>query len=173
MLRCDHSATLLRTAALLLLVPFCGTPPATADTTPQPHKEHKRDYKREIQALEEQWRLAQVNGDVATMERLLAPDFLGISMTGQVADRAQLLERMRNRNLVLTKIIISDQKIKLVGAVAIVTSLAQIEGTNESVPVNGMYRYTRIYRRYPDGTWKVTNFEVTPTRGAETGPPER
>jgi ketosteroid isomerase-like protein len=163
MLRYRHPATLLRTAALLLFAIFCCTLPASADS-PQPHKEHKRDYKREIQALEEQWRLAQVDEDVPAMERLLAPDFLGISMTGQVTDRAQQLERMRNRHLLLTKIVISDQKIKLLGAVAIVTSLAQIEGTNEGVPVNGKYRYTRIYRRYPDGTWKVTNFEVTRAR---------
>jgi ketosteroid isomerase-like protein len=163
MLRYCHPATLIRTAALLLLAVFCCTLPASADS-PQPHKEHKRDYKREIQALEEQWRLAQVHEDVPAMERLLAPDFLGISMTGQVTDRAQQLERMRNRRTVLTKIVISDQKIKLVGAVAIVTSLAQIEGTNDGIQVDGRYRYTRIYRRYPDGTWKVTNFEVTRTR---------
>ena len=165
MLRYDHPATLLRTAALLLLVPFCSPLPASA-APPQPHKEHKRDYKREIQALEEQWRLAQVNDDVPSMEKLLAPDFLGISMTGQVTDRDQQLERLRNRHLVLSKIVISDQKIKLLGAVAIVTSLAQVEGTNEGTPINGMFRYTRIYRRYPDGTWKVTNFEVTRTRDA-------
>jgi len=169
MLRYCHPANLLRTAALLLLAVFCCTLAASADS-PQPHKEHKRDYKREIQALEEQWRLAQVDEDVPAMERLLAPDFLGISMTGQVTDRDQQLERMRNRHLALSKIIISDQKIKLVGAVAIVTSLAQIEGTNDGAPVNGMYRYTRIYRRYPDGTWKVTNFEVTRTRDAGNEP---
>jgi ketosteroid isomerase-like protein len=165
MLRYCHPATLFRTAALLLLAVFCCTLSASANAT-QPHKEHKRDYKREIQALEEQWRVAQVAEDVPAMEKLLAPDYLGISITGQVTDRAQQLERMRNRHLLLTKIVISDQKIKLVGAVAIVTSLAQIEGTNEGTTVNGMYRYTRIYRRYPDGTWKVTNFEVTRTRDA-------
>jgi len=165
MLRYDHPAPLLRTAALLLLVPFCSPLPASA-ASPQPHKEHKRDYKREIQILEEQWRLAQVNDDVPSMEKLLAPDFLGISMTGQVTDRDQQLERLRNRHLVLSKIVISDEKIKLLGAVAIVTSLAQVEGTNEGTPINGMFRYTRIYRRYPDGTWKVTNFEVTRTRDA-------
>jgi ketosteroid isomerase-like protein len=171
MLRYDYPATLLRTAALLLLVPFCCTLPVPA-APPQQHKEHKRDYKREIQELEEQSRLAQVAGDVPAMEKLLAPDYLGISMTGQVNDRTQQLDRMRSRHLVLTKVVISDQKIKVVGAVAIVTSLAQIEGTNDGMPMNGMYRYTRIYRRYPDGTWKVTNFEVTRTRSddAATSP---
>ena len=95
------------------------------------------------------------------MERLLADDYLGISMSGQVNDRNQQLDRMRQRDLVLTRIDLSDKKIKLLGQVAIVTSLAKIEGTSDGAPMNGVYRYTRIYRRYPDGSWKVTNFEVT------------
>jgi len=125
------------------------------------HKEHKRDYKREIEHLEEQWRTAQLTGDEPAMERLLADDYLGISMSGQVNDRNQQLDRMRQRDLVLTRIDLSDMKIKLLGQVAIVTSLAKIEGTSDGAPMNGVYRYTRIYRRYPDGSWKVTNFEVT------------
>jgi ketosteroid isomerase-like protein len=170
MLRYRHPAPLLRTAALLLLVlSVCAIPASAAG---QPHKEHKRDYKREVEALEEQWRLAQVAGDVPAIERLLAPDYLGISMTGQVTDRDQQLERIRNGHLILTKIVISDQKIKVVGAVAIVTCLAQIEGTNEGTPLNGRYRYTRIYRRYADGTWKVTNFEVTRTRDTDMAMPQ-
>jgi ketosteroid isomerase-like protein len=128
---------------------------------PQAHKEHKRDYKREIETLEEQWRTAQLTEDIPTMERLLAPDYLGITITGQVADKPQQLDRMRSRHLLITRIDLSDRKIKIFGAVAIVTSLARIEGTSEGTPMSGLYRYTRIYRRYPDGSWKITNFEVT------------
>jgi ketosteroid isomerase-like protein len=160
MLRSLHPARWLSTTALVLLVICCcGTTPAFAGQ-PQ-HKEHKRDYKREIEVLEEQWRVAQIAGDEAAMEKLLAPDYLGISMTGQVNDRTQQLERMRAKHLVLTKIDLSDRKIKLVGSVAIVTSLARIEGAMDGTPMNGTYRYTRIYRRYSDGSWKITNFEVT------------
>jgi ketosteroid isomerase-like protein len=159
MLRSLHPARWLRTVALaLLVICYCGV---AAFAGQQQHKEHKRDYKREIEVLEEQSRVAQIAGDEATMERLLAPDYLGISMTGQVNDRTQQLERMRTKHLVLTRIDLSDRKIKLVGSVAIVTSLAQIEGTIDGTPMNGTYRYTRIYRRYPDGSWKITNFEVT------------
>lgn len=159
MLRSLHPPRWLSTAALVLLVVCCCGVPAFARQ--QQHKEHKRDYKREIEVLEEQWRVAQIAGDEVAMERLLAPDYLGISMTGQVNDRTQQLERMRAKHLILTKIDLSDRKIKLVGSVAIVTSLARIEGSIDGTPMNGMYRYTRIYRRYPDGSWKITNFEVT------------
>ena len=132
-----------------------------------PHKEHKRDYKREIEAVEEQWRAAQLAGDVATMDMLLAEDYFGISVSGDLNNKMQQLERLKSRNLVISKIEVSDMKIKLVGRVGIVTSLAEIEGTNEGEPLSGKYRYTRVYKRYPDGSWKITNFEVTRAPGAK------
>jgi ketosteroid isomerase-like protein len=132
-----------------------------ADAQTHPHKEHKRDYKREIEAVEAEWKTAQLNGDVASMDKLLADDYFGISISGQLNDKMQQLERLRNRTFVLTKLDTSEVRIKLVGRVAIVTSLANIEGTNEGESIKGNYRYTRVYKRYPDGSWKITNFEVT------------
>jgi ketosteroid isomerase-like protein len=73
---------------------------------------------------------------------------------------------MRNRQLVLTKIVLDDVKVKLIGTTAIVTSLADVDGTNDGTSVHGMYRYTRVYSRLPSGTWKITNFEAT-----RVGPP--
>jgi len=193
MLRFVHPARLRPMAALLLLTaPACAPAQSMlavaaqtgAQTTPNPsatptptnvpgplsrrreHREGKRDVKRQVEALEEQWRAAQLSDDVSTMDKLLAPDYLGITMTGQVNDKPQQLERMRAHHVALTKIVLSDMKIKLLGPVAIVTSLAEIEGTLDKQPMNGRYRYTRIYRRYPDGSWKITNFEMTRTPGA-------
>ena len=140
--------------------------PHRLDAAVHPHKEHKQDYKREIETVEEQWRTAQLAGDVATMDKLLAEDYFGISVTGQLNDKMQQLERLRSHTLVLTKLAISDVKIKLVGRVAIVTSLAAVEGTNAGEPLKGNFRYTRVYKRYPDGSWKITNFEITRVPGA-------
>lgn len=136
-----------------------------ADAAIHPHKEHKRDYKREIEAVEEQWRNAQIAGDVTTMDKLLAEDYFGISVAGQLNDKMQQLERVKNRTLVISRLDVSDVKIKLVGRVAIVTSLAEIEGMNQGEELKGKYRYTRVYKRYPDGSWKITNFEVTRVPG--------
>ena len=138
-----------------------GAGRCNAEPAARSHKEHKRDYKREIEAVEEQWRTAQLAGDVATMDKLLAEDYFGISVTGQLNDKMQQLERVKSRKLVLSRLDVSDRKIKVVGRVAIVTSLAEIEGSNDGEPLKGKYRYTRVYKRYPDGSWKITNFEVT------------
>jgi len=111
--------------------------------------------------LEEQWRTAQLAGDVSAMDKMLAEDFIGISMSGQVNTKAQQLDRIKTRKLVVTKIDLSDRKIKLVGSIAIVTSKAEVEGMAESGSMKGHYRYTRIYQRLANGEWKITSFEAT------------
>jgi len=126
-----------------------------------PHPKRHDDYKHQVEKLEQEWRTAQLTGDVDTMDKLLSDDYVGITMTGQVVTKLQQLDRMRNRTLILTKIILDDVKVKLLGTTAIVTSLADIDGTNDGTPMHGTYRYTRVYSRLPSGTWKITNFEAT------------
>ena len=136
-------------------------PPVFA--SPGPH-EKKPDPKHEVQVLEEQWRVAQLAGDTATMDKMLSDDYIGISMTGEVDTKAQQLRRVTDRRLMLTKIELSDMKVKLVGEIAIVTSRAEVEGTIDGKSVVGMYRYTRIYQHLPTGKWKITSFEATRER---------
>jgi ketosteroid isomerase-like protein len=126
-----------------------------------PHPRRNEQYKRQVEKLEEVWRLAQLNADADAMDKLLSDDYVGITMTGQVVTKMQQLERMRNRSMVLTKIVLEDVKVKLIGTTAVVTSLADVDGTNDGEPMHGMYRYTRVYSRLPSGTWKITNFEAT------------
>lgn len=121
----------------------------------------QKDAKREIEDLEQQWRTAQLSGDMATMDRLLSDDYVGIGMNGVVNTKAQQLDRLRRRTLALTRIDVSEVKVKMVGSVAIVTSLAQIEGTSDGSAMAGIYRYTRVYQRLTSGVWKITNFEAT------------
>jgi ketosteroid isomerase-like protein len=139
-------------AAMLLTAPLTAAPR---------HLEHHKDAKLEIMDLEQQWRSATLNGDASAMDKLLSDDFVGISWTGQVNNKMSQLDRLRTRHLTISRMDISDLKVKIVGAVAIVTSSAQIEGTNDGNPMSGTFRYTRIYQQQPSGDWKMTNFEAT------------
>ena len=138
--------------------------PARADG---PHPRRKDEYKHQVEQLEEVWRTAELGDDVDAMDKLLSDDYVGITMTGQLVTKTQQLDRMRNRTTVLSKILLDDVKVKLIGSTAIVTSLAEVDGTNEGTPMHGTYRYTRVYSRLPSGTWKITNFEAT-----RVGPPQ-
>jgi ketosteroid isomerase-like protein len=126
------------------------------------HERPKRVTRQTVEALEEQWRLAQLNGDATAMDRLLSDDFVGITAFGQVTTKAQQLARVRDRVIVLTQLDLSDIKVKLIGPiVAVVTSRAEIKGTNDGVPISGIFRYTRVYQRLTSGAWKITSFEST------------
>lgn len=151
--------------AVVLLTCFI----ACAHAQQEQKHQKKHDTRKQVEALEEKWRTAQLAGDIVTMDHMLSDDFIGISMSGQVNTKAQQLDRMRSHKLVITRIELDDMKVKLVDSVAIVTCQAEVEGTSEGMSVKGTYRYTRIYRQLSSGEWKITSFEATrirPTKSA-------
>lgn len=148
----------LKLVAFLLLAASAVMP---IHAIPRPHR--GGNSRAQIVSLEDQWRQAQLSGDIPSMEKLLSDNYIGITVSGQVVTKAQQLDRMRSRSLVITRFEMSDTKIKLIGNghVAIVNSLAQVEGTADTRAINGSFRYTRVYQRLPSGAWKITSFEAT------------
>jgi ketosteroid isomerase-like protein len=144
------------TAALLV----AALPYASAQT--HKGKEHKRVERSQILSLEHEWQQAVLSDDISAMDKLLSEDYLGINAGGEVLTKTQQLDHMREHKLMITRLDSSEIKIKLVGNIAIVTSLAQVEGTSDDETLHGAYRYTRVYQRLAGGLWRVTNFEVTP-----------
>jgi ketosteroid isomerase-like protein len=150
---------------LLAAMALGGSAPAYCASWNQPLHEKKHAAKQQVEALEEQWRQAQLGGDVATMDKLLSDDYIGITITGQVNTKAQQLDRMRMHKIALTRLDLGDRQVKLIGSIAIVTSRAEVEGTNDGAPIRGTFRYTRVYQRLPSGVWKITSFEATRVPG--------
>lgn len=146
----------------IVLVLLVGTPGLCQ------HKEHKRAQRAEIEQLEQQWRQAQLSNNVVEMDHLLAEDFLGITAAGQVVTKPQQLDRMRTRALDITQLEVSDTKIKISGRLAVVTSLARLNGTADGQPLQGYFRYTRVYQRAVGDGWKITNFEATRASNGNT-----
>jgi ketosteroid isomerase-like protein len=130
------------------------------------HGPPKRMEKEQVEQLEAQWKQAMLDDDVSAMDKLLAEDYLGVTAGGDLVTKSQQLDRMRNRKLTVTKLDTSDIKVKLIGQIAIVTSLAQLEAVAEGKTVNGQYRYQRVYQRLPSGSWKITSFVASRIPGS-------
>ncbi len=152
----------LRSLSRFPLVAFCIvglellSPPVRALPARHAHKEARE----EIQDLEEKWRAATLASDAVSIDSMLADDYVGISWNGQVNTKSSQLDRVRTRSLMITGMQIYDTRIKLLGQVAIVTAEAEVTGMNDDAPMQGNYRYTRVYQHLPSG-WKITNFEAT------------
>jgi ketosteroid isomerase-like protein len=153
-------APFLRLCACCLLLP-AALPAGTAASQQTQSHHAPRHVREQIIDLEEQWRLATINGDAAAMDKLLSDDYVGISWTGQVNTKQMQLDRTRKRMISIKRMELSDIKVKVVGPVAIVTSRAEVEGTNDGAVIDGAFRYTRVYQRLPGGRWQITNFEAT------------
>jgi ketosteroid isomerase-like protein len=122
------------------------------------HANH--ELHKEIEALEMQWRLAQLNNDVSLMDKLLADDYIGISSNGTIETKTEALALRRAGTLHITDLDLNDVKVRIYGDTAVVTSSADLKGTNGGRDISGEYRYTRVYnRRY--GQWKIVSFEAS------------
>jgi ketosteroid isomerase-like protein len=122
--------------------------------------------REQIEQLESQWKQAMLADDVTAMDKLLSEDYLGVTAGGDLVTKSQQLDRMRTRKVSVTKLDTTEIKFKLIGQIGIVTSLAQIEAESDGRTITGQYRYTRIYQRLPNGSWKITSFEATRVPGS-------
>ena len=131
-----------------------------------PHRENKAIHK-EIEALEQQWRQAIITNNVGEMDHLLADDYVGISSNGTIENKSQALAQRRAGTVRISKLDISDIHVRVYGDTAVVTSQADLVGTNGASDISGEYRYTRVYNRRL-GQWKIVSFEASRMHDADS-----
>jgi ketosteroid isomerase-like protein len=79
--------------------------------------------------------------------------------------RQQMVERVMNRKINITRMDVDELKVKIInGSTAVVTSQVDVDGEMDGRPLHGKYLYTRVYARQQNGGWKVVNFEATRIR---------
>lgn len=144
---------LSRTLIVLVLLAACHAASAL------PRRE-KSEIHKQIEALEQQWRNALVTNNVGQMDHLLADDYIGITSNGTVETKTQALDQRRAGTVRITKLDLTDTHVRVYGDTAVVTSLADLEGTNGASNISGEYRYTRVYARRL-GQWKIVSFEAS------------
>jgi ketosteroid isomerase-like protein len=151
----------VRDGAIVLLLGAClaGMPlPAHAAAIPLLHREDR--LHREIENLESQWRAALMQNDVATINRLLADDYLGINPNGTLETKADALAERRAGTTKISSIDPINLKVRVYGDTAVVTSQVQVQGRDGDRDISGRYHYTRVYSRR-SGEWKVVSFEAS------------
>ena len=124
----------------------------------------KHESRHEIDQLEETWRNAVLKSNTAVMGSLLADDYMAVTASGILQTKEQALASLRAGRTHLTSLAISDRKVRFYGSTALVTSVADVQGTTGEGDISGSYRYIRVYVRDPQGAWKIVSFEVSRIR---------
>lgn len=115
-----------------------------------------------VTRAEKEWSEAARRYDLKAFEQLLASDYVGVSITGKVIDKATLLHDVANapklvkeKNAKVLEEPSQDLKIRIHGPVAIVT------GARKSQGPSGLHtRFTRVWLKTGDH-WQLTAFQAT------------
>jgi len=158
------SARLLSAAALAVTLAL------NAGAGPQNHgmpRAERHESRHEIDQLEESWKDAVVHRNASALESLLADDYLAITPNGTLQSKDQTLANLRSGSLQIKSLEFSDRKVRFYGQTALVTSRAEVTGSNPEGDFSGAYRYTRVYVRNDQGKWKIVSFEASRIRNAD------
>ncbi|HET6205346.1 MAG TPA: nuclear transport factor 2 family protein [Terracidiphilus sp.] len=160
--RVNLTVRLSSVAALLICVLSIGV----AQKSGMPRGE-RHELRHEIDQLEQTWRNAVMTKDVMAMDSLLADDYIAITANGTLQSKEQALTILRAGAVNFSSIEFSDRKVRFYDHTALVTSRAEVAGSNAEGDISGSYRYTRVYVRDVKGVWKIVSFEASRIRDSD------
>jgi len=110
---------------------------------------------KEILDVEERLRQAMLESDVTVLDELLAPDLIFTSHMGQVLGKQDDLNAHRSGLVKISELTSSEQVVRVHGPIAIVSVRVHLVGSYAGTPSEADFRFTRIWRRSPAGSWQI------------------
>ena len=108
----------------------------------------------EIVAREDALLKAVLTNDVDLLDDVLHEDLLFNGPDGQNGTKAQDLANYRSGGIQLRRADASDRLVRAIGDTAVVAVTVALAGRYLGTPVDGRYRYLRVWKRV-GGAWRV------------------
>jgi ketosteroid isomerase-like protein len=104
-----------------------------------------------VEALDIEYQVAVKQNDVATMDRILADDFVLVTGLGKTYTKTDLLEEARSKRTVYKRQEDSARKVRVWGDTAVVTALLWAKGTEDGKAFDYKLWFSDTYVRTPAG----------------------
>jgi ketosteroid isomerase-like protein len=106
-----------------------------------------------VETLDIEYQVAVKQNDVATMDRILADDFVLVTGLGKTYTKTDLLEEARSKRTVYEHQEDSARKVRVWGDTAVVTALLWAKGTEDGKAFDYKLWFSDTYVRTPAG-WR-------------------
>jgi ketosteroid isomerase-like protein len=126
---------------------------ATPETVGHLREAGDVDDERAVAALDTEYQAAVERNDAATMDRILADDFVLITGLGRIFTKADLLDEARKRSTVYEYQKDTDQTVRVWGDTAVITALLWAKGSSDGKPFEYRLHFSDTYVRTPAG-WR-------------------
>jgi len=136
------------------IVPFAALAAGAILAAAGSARSRERDA-AEVAALDTAYQAAVEQNDAATMDRILAEDFVLVLGTGSVHDKAELLAEARSKAITwdLQREIDGSQKVRVWGDTAVVTAKLRVKGTRDGKAFDRTLWFSDTYVRTASG-WR-------------------
>jgi len=124
------------------------------------------DDEKVVAALDTEYQAAVKKNDVATMDRILADDFVIVTGLGKTYTKTDLLEEARSKRMAYEHQEDSAQKVRVWGDTAVVTALLWAKGIEDGKPFDYKLWFSDTYVRTSAG-WRYV-FAQSSTRLPKT-----
>jgi ketosteroid isomerase-like protein len=124
--------------------------------------------KETVAALDTQYQEAVKRNDAATMNRILADDFVLVTSSGKAYSKAELLDEAKSGRITYEHQEDTDKTVRLWGDTAIVTAKLWEKGTENDKPFEYKLWFSDVYRRTQSG-WRYV-FAQSAYRPSESIP---
>lgn len=123
---------------------------------PAAHRSLAEDVKSETSLLDAAHHLAAAEhqGDVATIEQLLAADYQGHDPVGRPQDRAGVLRAYTDGGLRLTNVQLSELQARIIGETGLVTGISSLQGQQGAEHFHFQLRFLEVY------AWRADRWEL-------------
>ena len=123
------------------------------------------DDARAISALDSEYHSAVKTNDAATIDRILADDFVMMRGPGQTSSKSDILKQARDKQAKYERheIESGSQKIRVWRDTAVVTETLWVKGTEGGKPVDHKVSVTETFVRTPDG-WRYVSGQASPSK---------
>lgn len=111
------------------------------------------DDKKTVAALDSEYQAAVKRNDAATINRLLADDFILVVGSGKTYTKADLLAAARSGRYTFEHQEDTDQTVRVWGDTAVITAKLWEKGTENGKPFDATLWFSDTYVRTPSG-WR-------------------
>lgn len=116
-------------------------------------KEAVEKIKKIIANLDTEYQHAVKTNDTATMDRILADDFILVTGSGKVFTKANLLKEARDGNTLYEHQEDEQQTVRVWGDTAVITALLWEKGTSNGKSFDKKLWFSDVYKLTPEG-WR-------------------
>ena len=115
---------------------------------------------QEIRKMEIEWGDAFVRRDIATLDRLMADEYILTDPLGFVRGKAESLAAIKTTEVLFESTESDNVHVRINGDTAVVTARSTFRGRYKGWPMRGQYQYTDVLVKRR-GSWKAVGSHIT------------